>query len=145
MLKAQFAEGWLRLTKAHGTFVTDELTQVYWEVLQQLTPDQWAHAVTVSLEASEDKKLPTTGALLARGRNRIVAERTLPEPRTDAWDRGHPECPRRPGESAVAYVDRLAKRLGMMRAGAAVQDMPDARLPYKEPEEVDRGDDADNY
>lgn len=138
MDQAMFADGWLRLTKSQSVFVTEELTQTYWEVLGRLGPDQWAHAVRMALEDTNAPKpgyLWPTGTLLGWGRSYIDPSlRFLPEPRGMAWANGHPDCPRRADEDVVAYVDRLAKRMGYKVEVGGVKTMPeDARLPYKDP------------
>jgi hypothetical protein len=138
-----FAEGFLRLAKGQQVFVTEELTQTFWEVLHQLNPQQWAHAVRV---ASEDPDPPDPGKmwppgkLLAWGRSYLdPTARLLPAPKDRATE--DPDFPRRPGEDGLSYIQRYARHLG----GQEVKRMPDIRLPYREPEEIDRGDDADNY
>jgi hypothetical protein len=130
-----FADGWLRLTKSQSVFVTEELTQTYWEVLQRLNADQWAHVVRVALEDANPPRpgmLWPTGVLLGWGRSYIDPNvRLLPEARSSAWAKGHPDFPRREAEDVVAYVDRLARQMGYRDTG--VKEMPDGvRLPYRE-------------
>lgn len=143
--QVMFADGFARLAKGQSVFVTKELTQTYWEVLHQLTPEQWRHAVLIASEdpdPPEPGKMWPPGKLLAWGRRYFDARPALPQPK-EPCAMQDPAFPRRPGEDALTYVQRYARYL--TGGSIAVKDMPDARLPYKEPEDVDRGDNPDNY
>jgi len=140
--KATFADGWLRLTSSQSAFVTPEQAEVAWQVLKQLNPAQWSHAVRMALEdskAPEPGKMWPTGTLLGWGRSYLDPNvLRLPEPKGATEDS---EFPRKPGEGALAYIQRYARHLG----GMEVKSMPKPRLPYRDDLEIDRGEDADSY
>ena len=76
---------------------------------------------------------------MASGRSYLdPSVRLLPEPKGVFQD---PAFPRLPGEDGQAYIERYARHLG----GTVVKSMPVARMPYKDAEEVDRGNDPDAY
>jgi hypothetical protein len=139
--QAMFAEGWMRLTTGQSYFVTEENTATYWEVLQQLSPAQWRHAVRIASEESDPPKpglMWPPGKLLAWGRTYVdPASLRLVEPRTNHFATGDPRFPRKPGEEVVAYAERLARHLGHRPGATAVQEMPDVRKPYRDAEEPD--------
>lgn len=138
LTQEQFADGWARLTMSQGAFVTEQLTQTYWEVLQQLHLPQWVHSVRMALEDPEPPKpgqIWPTGKLLAWGRSYLDPSfNRLAEPRSTLIRDGDPELPRGQAEDVVAYVDRLARHLGYT---TRVMEMPDQRMPYREPGEDD--------
>lgn len=148
--RAMFAEGFMRLARGQQVFVTEELTETYWDRLSGLTPEQWLHAYQIASEDPEPPKpgqMWTPGKLLGWGWSYRPERTALLPARTGVLASGHPGLPRRPGEEIVPYLERLARHLGHFPKRAQVMEMPETRLPYKEWEEaeVDRGDDADNY
>jgi hypothetical protein len=139
--QAMFADGFLRLCEAQGKFVTDELTQTYWETLHVLNPAQWTHAVRVAREDPDPPdpgQLWPPGKLLAWGRSYLdPTVRALPEPTERATEDSR--FPRRPGETALEYVKRYAAHL---HETGEIRTMPEARMPYKEFEERIPGEDG---
>lgn len=145
--QAMFADGFLRLAEGQQIFVTEELSQSYWEVLHDLTPAEWAHAVRMARQDSEmpPGKIWTPGKLHAWGKSYLDPRQDLRLAVPGEKATQDSAFPRLPGESALAYVQRYASHL--KGQAVSVKAMPEvARLPYKEPEEeIDRGDDADAY